>query len=268
MKGQIAIITGASSGIGKACATELAKEGVHVALAARKLDKLEEVRAACEALGVKAIAVQCDVSVETDCKRLVDETVKAFGKVHIMVNNAGISMRAAFADLDLSVLKQSMDVNFWGMVYCTKYALPHLLETKGSVIGVSSIAGFRGLPARTGYSASKFAMNGFLEALRTENYKTGLHVLTLCPGYTASNIRATALTSDGSTQGDSPREEEKMMQPEEVAQHMIKGIKKRKKVIVLTSTGKITVFMNKWFNSWMDKKTYEFVKKEPDSPFK
>lgn len=268
MKGQVAIITGASSGIGEACATELAREGVHVALAARKLDKLEEVRAECEALGVKAIALRCDVSVEEDCKQLVEETIKAFGQLDILVNNAGISMRAAFVDLELSVLKQSMDVNFWGMVYCTKYALPHLLKRKGSVIGMSSIAGFRGLPARTGYSASKFAMNGFLEALRTENFKTGLHVLTLCPGYTASNIRSTALTSDGSAQGDSPREEEKMMQPEEVAQHMIRGIKKRKKVIVLTTTGKITVFMNKWFNSWMDKKTYEFVKKEPDSPFK
>ena len=268
MKGQIAVITGASSGIGKACATELAKEGVHIVLAARNEEKLQAAKAECEALGVKALAVHCDVSVESDCENLMMQAIDAFGKIDILVNNAGVSMRAVFADLDLSVLKKSMDINFWGMVYCTKYAMPHLLKSKGTIVGVSSIAGFRGLPARTGYSASKFAMNGFLEALRTENLKTGIHVLTLCPGYTASNIRNTAMTNDGSVQGESPREEGKMMQPEEVAQHMIKGIRKRKKVIVLTTTGKLTVFLNKWFNTWMDKKTYEFVKKEPDSPFK
>lgn len=268
MKGKVAIVTGASSGIGRACAIELAKEGCHIVLAARNLEKLEEARMACEVHKVEAISVKCDVSIESDCENLINQTIAKFDRIDILVNNAGISMRAAFIDLDLSVLKQSMDINFWGMVYCTKYAMPHLLKTQGSVIGMSSIAGFRGLPARTGYSASKFAMNGFLEALRTENYATGLHVLTLCPGYTESNIRNTALVSDGSQQGDSPREEAKMMQPEEVAQHMIKGIKKRKKVIVLTTTGKMTVFMNKWFNSWMDKMTYNYIKKEPDSPFK
>lgn len=268
MKGKVAIVTGASSGIGRSCAVALAKEGCNIVLAARNLDKLQEARMACEAQGVEAISIRCDVSVESDCQNLIAQAVAKFKRIDILVNNAGISMRAAFKDLDLSVLKQSMDINFWGMVYCTKYALPHLLDTKGSVIGMSSIAGFRGLPARTGYSASKFAMNGFLEALRTENYATGLHVLTLCPGYTASNIRSAALVSDGSQQGDSPREEGKMMQPEEVAQYMINGIKRRKKVIVLTSTGKMTVFLNKWFNSWMDKMTYNYIKKEPDSPFK
>lgn len=268
MDQKVAIITGASSGIGKACALELAREGYNIAIAARNIDKLNITKQACEEIGVKAISVKCDVSVEDDCKKLIAETINAFGSINILVNNAGISMRAVFNDLDLEVLKQSMDINFWGMVYCTKYALPHLLKTKGSVVGVSSIAGFRGLPARTGYSASKFAMNGFLEALRTENLKTGLHVLTLCPGYTESNIRNTALTADGSQQGESPLNEGKLMTAQEVALHMIKAIKKRKKVLILTSIGKVTVLLNKLFNSYMDKVTYNFVKKEPDSPFK
>lgn len=265
---KVAVITGASSGIGKATAQIFAQDGYQVVLAARSIDKLQKLAAQLESNGVKALPVRCDVSQEKDCSNLMRAAVDAYGRIDVLVNNAGISMRAAFIDLDLKVLKQSMDINFWGTVYCTKYALPYLLKSKGSVVGVSSIAGFRGLPARTGYSASKFAMNGFLEALRTENLQTGLHVLTLCPGYTASNIRSTALTEKGEQQGESPRNEGKMMQPEEVAQIMLKGIKRRKKVIVLTFTGKMTVFLNKWFNSFMDKVTYNYIKKEPDSPFK
>ena len=265
---KVAVITGASSGIGKACALEMAREGYNIAIAARNIDKLNETKAECEKLGVKAISVKCDVSIEAECKNLIDETLKAFDQIDILVNNAGISMRAVFEDLNLNVLKQSMDINFWGMVYCTKYAIKHLIATKGTVVGVSSIAGFRGLPARTGYSASKFAMNGFLEALRTENLNTGLHVLTLCPGYTESNIRNTALTADGSQQGESPLNEGKLMTAQEVALQMIKAIKKRKKVLILTPMGKATVLLNKLFNSFMDKMTYNFVKKEPDSPFK
>lgn len=268
MSRKVAVITGASSGIGKACALELGKQGYDLVLAARNEAKLAEAKQDCEALGVKAIIVKTDVSVEEDCKNLIEVASSKFKRIDVLVNNAGISMRAVFNDLDLSVLKKLMDVNFWGMVYCTKYAMPLLLENRGTVVGVSSIAGYRGLPARTGYSASKFAMNGFLEALRTENLKTGLHVLTLCPGFTASNIRNTALTNDGSSQGESPREEAKMMQPEEVAAIMYKGIVKKKKIITLTSQGRLTVFLNKWFPGFMDKMVYNVIKKEPDSPFK
>ena len=265
---KVAVITGASSGIGKACALAFSKKGYHVVLAARNEAKLAEVVTACKSLGNDALAVKTDVSVESDCKNLMHQAISTFGRIDVLVNNAGISMRAVFEDLDLDVLRQLMDINFWGMVYCTKYAIAELIKNKGSVVGVSSIAGYRGLPARTGYSASKFAMNGFLEALRTENLKTGLHVLTICPGFTASNIRNTALTADGSSQGESPREEAKMMQPEEVADIMIRGIQKRKKVITLTSQGKLTVFLNKWFPSFMDTMVYNTIKKEPDSPFK
>jgi short-subunit dehydrogenase len=161
-----------------------------------------------------------------------------------------------------------MDVNFWGTVYCTKHALPYLLKSKGSVVGVSSIAGLKGLPARTGYSASKFAMNGFMETLRIENLKTGLHVLMAFPGFTASNIRNTALAADGSMQGESPRDEGKMMSAEEVAAHIYKAVVKRKNKIVLTTQGKLTVLLNKFFPNWMDKQVYNHMAKEPDSPFK
>ena len=268
VKDKVIIITGASSGIGEALAKEAMKMGMRVVLAARRIKLLEELSIKQSWNPEKYLLVSTDVSIEKDCKRLIDETIAKFGKIDILINNAGISMRALFADLDLKVIKKLMDVNFWGTVYCTKYALPWLLNNKGSITGVSSIAGVRGLPARTGYSASKFAMQGFLEALRTENLKTGLHVMVACPGFTSSNIRKTALANDGSIQGESPREESKMMSAEEVASHILKGIVKRKRTLVLTSQGKLTVFLNKLVPGITDKLVYNHMAKEPDSPFK
>jgi dehydrogenase/reductase SDR family protein 7B len=164
------------------------------------------------------------------------------------------------------VLEKVMAVNFYGTVYCTKYALPHLLKTKGSLVGVSSIAGFVGLPARTGYSASKYAMQGFLDALRTENLKTGLHVMVACPGFTASNIRNTALSADGSAQGETPREEAKMMTAEEVASHIVNGVEKKKRTLVLTSQGKLVVFLSKFFPKFVEKQVFSHMEKENNSP--
>nr|WP_321410218.1 SDR family oxidoreductase [uncultured Carboxylicivirga sp.] len=269
MYNKVIIITGASSGIGLACAREFAERGGKLALAARSEDKLRDIKVELQEKGTEVITIKTDVSVEADCKHMIDETVKAFGKIDILINNAGISMRALFKDVDLSVIKQLMDVNFWGTVYSTKYALPYLLEQKGSVVGVSSIAGYVGLPARTGYSSSKFAMHGFLEALRVENLKTGLHVLIAAPGFTASNVRKAALTADGTHQGETPRKEEKMMTAEEVARHMAKAIIKRKPTLILTFVeGKVTVFLKKFAPGLLRKLTYNHMAKEPDSPFK
>jgi short-subunit dehydrogenase len=153
-------------------------------------------------------------------------------------------------------------------VYCTKYALPSILKNKGSVVGVSSIAGKKGLPGRTGYSSSKFSLEGFLDALRTENIKKGLHVLVACPGFTASRIRQTALAADGQTQGESPRDEQKMMSAEQVADEIFIAIKNRKRDLILTFNGKLTVFLNKIIPAWLDKIVYNHMAKEPDSPFK
>ena len=173
-----------------------------------------------------------------------------------------------FSEVDLKVLKELMDINFWGAVYCTKYAMNEILKNKGSIVGISSIAGYKGLPGRTGYSASKFAMNGFLESLRTENLKTGIHVMIVCPGYTASNIRKTALNKEGKAQGETPFDESKLMSAEEVADNIVKGVMKRKRTIILTMQGKLTVFANKFFPAFLDKIVYRVVAKEKDSPFK
>ncbi len=268
MQNKTVIITGASSGIGLACAREFASHGASVVLAARSLERIMAAAEELNAAGFEAIAIQTDVSIEEDCRNLIAAAVNKYGRIDVMINNAGISMRALFKETSLQVLKELMDVNFWGTVYCTKYALPYLLETGGSVAGISSIAGYQGLPGRTGYSASKFAMHGFLEALRIENMKSGLHVLLVAPGFTASNIRKTALAADGSAQGESPRAEEKMMTAGQVAHHVFRAVVKRKRTLILTSQGRLTVLLKKLVPLILEKMVYKHFAKEPDSPLK
>ncbi len=266
MKNQVVIITGASSGIGKALAFEFGRKGAVIVITGRNQSKLKEAAAELEAANIHQHAIVCDSSSEEQTRKMIQETVDQFGRIDLLINNAGISMRSMFETVDLLVLKQVMDINFWGTVYATHAALPYLKRSKGGIIGISSIAGYRGLPVRTGYSASKFAMNGFLEALRTELIGTGVHVLTACPGFTASNIRNASLTGDGSIAGETMREEEKMMSAEEVAFEIRKAYEAKKKTLVLTFQGKLTVFLNKWVNSLMDKLVYNTLKKEKDSP--
>jgi short-subunit dehydrogenase len=262
------IVTGASSGIGEALVYQFLKKDFNVVLAARSIDKLKEVEQNCKLISTHFFSIVCDVSQEGDCKKLIESSVEKFGGIDVLINNAGISMRALFNDCDLDVIKKVMDINFWGTVYCTKYAMPYLLQSKGSLIGISSIAGIKGLPARTGYSASKFALNGFLESLRIENLKTGLHVLIACPGYTASNIRKTALNSSGTSQSESPLSESKLMSAEQVAIEIYKAVEKKRAYLYLTTEGKLLLWLNKFFPLMMDKIVYNKVSKEKDSPFK
>ncbi len=267
-KDKIAVVTGASSGIGRALAYEFARRGCRVVLAARSEDKLQSVVNDIKAAGGDAFAVETDVTRPEDCKRLVERTVERFGGLDILVCNAGISMRALFDDVDLSVLHRLMDVNFWGTVYCTKYALPYLQSSHGSLVGVSSVAGLHGLPGRTGYSASKYAMTGFLETVRIENLKKGLHVMIACPGFTASNVRFAALTADGSAQGQTPRKEEKMMSAEEVARRIANGIAQRKRLLLMEFEGRATHFIKKFSVGFLDRMFYKVMAREPDSPLK
>jgi len=263
-KHKVVVITGASSGIGLALAEQLHHAGASVALCARNNEKLQAAVAHLDAARVLTASV--DVSQAAECEAFIQQTIARFGKIDILINNAGISMRAMFNEADLEVIRQLMDINFWGTVHCTKYALPSILDSKGVVVGVSSIAGYRGLPARTGYSSSKFAMQGFLEALRTECLHSGTHIMWVCPGFTASNIRNTALSKDGSAQGDTPLDEKKLMSAEECAHRILKGIAQRKRTVVMTTLGKATVLLNKLFPGFMDKMTFNHFRKEPGSP--
>ncbi len=267
MPNKVVVITGASSGIGKALAEKYAAEGWNLVLAARREELLSEIQGKLK--NVEVLTVKTDVTVEDDCKNLMERAIEKFGKIDVLINNAGISMRALFNDVDLDVLRRLMDVNFWGTVYCTKYALPHLLKTKGSVVGIISVGGHIGLPGRTGYSASKFAVRGFLQTIRVENLKTGLHVLIVAPGFTSSEIRKSALNAQGGKQGETPRNESGMMSAEECATHIYKAVRKRKRELVLTFVeGKLTVFLAKHFPGFVEKMSYKLFAKEPDSPFK
>jgi short-subunit dehydrogenase len=269
LKDKVIIITGASSGIGKSLAYEFAKRGANLVLGARQYVTLCEITEDLEKkFGIQAVAVHCDVTQEEECAQLIKQTVLTFKKIDVLVNNAGISMRALFKDADIKVLHQLMDVNFWGTVYCTKYALPEITKTKGTIVGVSSIAGYKGLPGRTGYSASKFAMNGFLDALRVENLKTGVNILTACPGFTASNIRNTALNKDGNPQGESTLHEEKMMSSDQVAKIIADGVEEHARTLIMTGQGKLTVALSKFIPSVLDKLVFNVFAKEKDALLK
>ncbi|SFQ03146.1 SDR family oxidoreductase [Hymenobacter arizonensis] len=262
MPSPIVLITGGTSGIGRACALAFGRAGYQVAFTGRDEAKLADTAQALAAAGITNLPVRADVGDEAAAERAISETVARFGGINVLINNAGISMRARFQDAELDVIKRLMQTNFFGTVFTTKFALPHLLATKGSIVGISSIAGYRGLPGRTGYSASKFAMNGFLEALRTELLDQGVHVLTAAPGFTSSNIRQVALAADGSAQGESPRDEGAMMSSEAVAAEILKAVQQRRRSLVLTGQGKFTVFMNKLMPGLMDKLVLNHFRKE------
>ncbi|MGA0558691.1 SDR family oxidoreductase [Larkinella sp. VNQ87] len=268
MKDNVVLITGASSGIGRALAFAFGRQQAIIVICARRVESLETVSAELRQAGIENLALQADVSVETDVKNLIDATIHRYGRLDILINNAGITMRAMVQDLDPEVIRKVMDINFMGTVYATRYALPHILKTKGSIVGISSIAGFRGLPVRSGYSASKFAMNGFLEALRTELLNTGVHVLVASPGFTTSNIRFSALNNEGKAAGETMRDESKMMSAEECADHILKAVKRRKRDLILTTQGKLVVFLNKWLPGLTDRMVYNTLAKEKDSPLR
>ncbi len=267
-KDKVVIITGATSGIGEACAMAFGREGANVVITGRSQVKLDNTLSKLQGAGITCHGVLADAASEVDNQKMAEEAIQKFGKIDVLINNAGISMRALFQDLDLKVFKQVMDVNLWGTVYATKYCLEQITANQGSIVAISSINGYRGTPARTAYTASKFAMNGFMESLRTELLKKNVHVLLACPGFTASNIRNNALQADGKPQGASPRDEGKMMTSEEVALEIVKATYKRKREIVLTGQGKLAVFLNKWIPGIMDKVVYNEMAKEKDSPFK
>lgn len=256
MQDKVVVITGGSDGIGKALVELYLNKGAKVATCARNYQKLYQLQSANT--GKPLFIHATDVSKEIDCKGFIDAVIKEFGTIDILINNAGVSMRALVQDVDFETIKRVMDINFWGTVYCTKFALDHIIKNKGTIVGVSSIAGYRGLPGRSGYSASKYAVNGWLEALRTELLESGTNVMWVCPGFTSSNIRNAALNSKGESQGESPMDEGVMMSSEECAVHIANAIQKRKRTLVLTFTGKRAVFMNKFFPALADKLVRKF----------
>jgi len=259
-KDKVVVVTGGTDGIGKALVEDLLKLGAKVSTCGRNHDKLYHLQTQYASAPLHTMVA--DVSNENECRRLIEMTVKIFGTIDILINNAGISMRAELKDSSVEVIKKVMDINFFGSVYCTNYALPFIIERKGIILAVSSIAGYRGLPGRSGYSASKFALQGWLESIKTELMDSGVHVMWVCPGFTSSNIRNAALTKEGLEQGSSPMDEGTMMSAELCSQRILNAIEKRKRTIIMTFTGKRAVFMNKFFPKLTDKLIHKFYYKD------
>lgn len=269
-KDKVIIITGASSGIGLATARLFAGMGAKLSLAARSIDRLESLASELTDDRSRILCVRTDVSVEEDCRRLIEETIRRFGKIDILINNAGISMRAPFLDVNLEVIKKLMNVNFWGTVYCAKYALPEILKSKGSIAGIISTAGYVAIPGRTGYVTSKYAIRGFLETLRIEHLNDGINILVFAPGYTASNVRNAALLADGSPQGYSPKDEGKLMSAEKVAEKLAYGLYRRKKEMILTALGYWDIWLYRRFPRLMDRVQLHYIrrKEKQNDPFR
>lgn len=271
MKDKVVIITGASSGIGESLVKLFDQHGYAVVLAARSEQLMFDIQKQLPSYiqnPEKHLVVKTDVTQKNECKRLIDKTLEKYGRIDVLINNAGVSMRALFHETKFEVMEHLMNINFWGAVYCSQFALEAIKASKGSIVGVSSIAGYVGLPGRVGYSASKFALQGFLEVLRTENYPFGIHVLTACPGFTQSKIRKSALRGDGTPQAESPRNEQKMMHADVVAKKIYKAILGRRRDLILTFTGWFSVVLHKAFPRLTDYLLYKYFLKEANSVIK
>ncbi len=241
---QVVIITGASAGIGKELALQLAEKGAWLALGARNLEKLEAVADMCLQKGGRALVARLDVADKESCRVFIEKTVDEYGRIDLLVNNAGISMWAYFEEFtDLRPFEQIMQVNYFGSLYCTFYALPYLRKTKGRLVGISSLTGKTGVPTRSGYAASKHAVAGFFDTLRIELKNTGVSVTMIYPGFVATDVRKLAMGSNGKSLGKSPLDESGTMTVEKCVNLMIPAIANRKRELVMTLKGKLGLWL-------------------------
>ena len=238
--GSVVLITGASAGIGEALAYQLADRRASLVLAARGADDLERVAEACRQRGAEALAVPTDVADEAQCRAFVGAGAERFGRIDALVNNAGVSMWARFDEMEtLEPLRRIMDVNYFGAVYGTHAALPHLKAARGRIVNVASLTALTGVPTRTGYAASKHAMAGFFDSLRIELEASGVSVTTAYPGFVATGVRRHAFGASGEPLGKSPIQESEVMTPEECARLILHAADERKREVVMTLRGKL-----------------------------
>ena len=233
---QVVIVTGASAGIGKALALQLAHQGARVAIAARRAERLEKIAADCRAMGAEVLVVPTDVANEAQCRALVEKTVAAFGRLDMLINNAGLAVIARLEDYsDLSLFQHTMEVNFYGAVYCTYYALPHLKQTRGRIVAISSLGGKAALAYNTAYCASKYGMQGFYDALRMELAQHGVGVTVICPWWVVTEFHEAQLDKNGVPRGARGRAiySKKMMSAERCAEVTLNAAYQRRRELLM-----------------------------------
>jgi len=243
-EGQTVVVTGASSGIGKALCLALARQRPKLVLAARDETALEQVAGACRQAGAETLVVPTDVAVEDECRRLVERSVEAFGRLDVLVNNAGIGMIARFEDVaELSGYERLMRVNYLGCVYTTYYALPELRRTRGRIGVVASLTGLTGVPTRTAYAATKHALFGFYDSLRIELHGSGVSVTIVAPDFVVSEIHRRALGADGRPLGSSPMQEAKILSAEDCAAIIVRALEGRERLAFTSFRGRFGRFL-------------------------
>lgn len=244
MKGRRIILTGASEGIGRALALELATRGARLALAARDRDRLESLAQECRARGGDALAVPTDVTNTQDLEWLVAETLKAFGGIDAVIHNAGITMWSRFEALrELSIFERVMEVNYYAPVRLTALTLPHLRESRGLIVAIASLAGLTGVPERSAYSGSKHAMVGFFDSLRIELAGSGVDVSVIAPDFVVTEIHKRAIGPDGEPLGSSPMQQSKIMTAEQCARQIVRAMEKRRRQLLMSTRGKLGMWL-------------------------
>ena len=260
--GKVIAITGASEGIGAELARQLAGKGVWLALAARNQEKLEAVAADCRARGAEAVAIRCDVGIDSDCRNFIETAARKYSSLDILINNAGVSGHAHFEDVtDFGWYEDMMRVNYMGSLYCTRYALPHLKKRRGQIVAISSLAGKVGIPGRTAYSPTKAAQALFFEALRLEVKEDGVDVTVVYPGVVATDIRLHGYGPDGKPAGKSGLKEDKAMSVQECARQILAATHARKRQLVMTLQGRLGLWLQLLVPGVVDRMVLNAVKK-------
>lgn len=244
-KDKVVLITGGASGIGLATAREFARHGAVPALLDMDQDALDLVQQEFDSRNTTVFCAKCDVTSQDQVLASVEAVIRQFGRIDILFNNAGITQRGLFADTDIEVFKRVMDVNFYGSLYCTKAALPALIQQKGTIIVNESIAGVAPLLGRTGYSASKHALNGLFTSLRCELRSRDVHVMIVCPGFIKTNLQERALGPDGGTATHAQTRVGRQQTPEYVANRIVQGVLKKKAFLVLTFMGRLGHYIHR-----------------------
>jgi NAD(P)-dependent dehydrogenase (short-subunit alcohol dehydrogenase family) len=244
-KEKVVVVTGAASGIGAALCRKFAREGARIGLIDADEKAVRETELSLTQSGFEAFAVKCDVSSESECEFAIKAFLIRYGGIDVLVNNAGITQRGAFIETAISVYRRVMDINFFGSLYCTKSAIESIVERKGVIIVIESVAGVTPLLGRSGYCASKHALHGLFTTIRTEIRNSGAHVMTVCPGFVKTNLQTRALGPDGSVTKHPQSTVGKQTTPEAVADEIYLAALKRKNMVVLTFMGKLGYWISR-----------------------